>query len=104
MQPEEATGTRSGELNLTHGSEPLPDHLVLIDFQADEREQVRRQLAGTLQAVVCQRMVATVVLIKALGGGWLGLPAQPGTKSNPGLPGSTSNAANQPAIAKMSSK
>jgi multidrug efflux system outer membrane protein len=26
-----------------------------------------------------QRMVATVVLIKALGGGWLGVPAQPGT-------------------------
>jgi len=25
-----------------------------------EREQVRRQLAGTLQAVICQRMVGTV--------------------------------------------
>ncbi|MDB6067969.1 MAG: Twitching motility protein [Pedosphaera sp.] len=32
---------------------------ILDFFQADEREQVRRQLAGTLQAVVCQRMVAT---------------------------------------------
>src|SRR5882757_4294778 len=28
-----------------------------------------------------QRMVATVVLIKALGGGWLGVPAEPGTNS-----------------------
>src|SRR6266446_6080445 len=33
---------------------------ILDFFQADEREQIRRQLAGTLQAVVCQRMVNTV--------------------------------------------
>ena len=33
---------------------------ILDFFRADEREQVRRQLAGTLQAVVCQRMVNTV--------------------------------------------
>jgi twitching motility protein PilT len=33
---------------------------ILDFFKADEREQVRRQLAGTLQAVVCQRMVITV--------------------------------------------
>jgi len=33
---------------------------ILDFFKADEREQVRRQLAGTLQAVVCQRMVGTV--------------------------------------------
>jgi twitching motility protein PilT len=33
---------------------------ILDFFTADEREQVRRQLAGTLQAVVCQRMVNTV--------------------------------------------
>ncbi|MDB6022040.1 MAG: Twitching mobility protein [Pedosphaera sp.] len=33
---------------------------ILDFFQADDREQVRRQLAGTLQAVVCQRMVGTV--------------------------------------------
>jgi twitching motility protein PilT len=32
---------------------------ILDFFKADEREQVRRQLAGTLQAVVCQRMVNT---------------------------------------------
>src|SRR5690606_14604653 len=33
---------------------------ILDFFKAEEREQVRRQLAGTLQAVVCQRMVNTV--------------------------------------------
>ncbi len=33
---------------------------ILDFFKADEREQVRRQLAGTLQAVVCQRMVGTI--------------------------------------------
>jgi multidrug efflux system outer membrane protein len=32
-----------------------------------------------------QRMVATVVLIKALGGGWLGVPAQSGTTPNQGM-------------------
>jgi twitching motility protein PilT len=29
-------------------------------FKAEEREQIRRQLAGTLRAVICQRMVRTV--------------------------------------------
>jgi len=33
---------------------------ILDFFKADEREQVRRQLAGTMQAVVCQRMVPTI--------------------------------------------
>jgi twitching motility protein PilT len=33
---------------------------VLDFFKAEEREQIRRQLAGTLQAVVCQRMVTTL--------------------------------------------
>ena len=33
---------------------------ILDFFKADEREQVRRQLAATLQAVICQRMVPTV--------------------------------------------
>jgi twitching motility protein PilT len=33
---------------------------VLEFFKADEREQVRKQLANTLQAVVCQRMVPKV--------------------------------------------
>jgi twitching motility protein PilT len=33
---------------------------ILDFFKAEEREQIRRQLAGTLQAVVCQRMVNTI--------------------------------------------
>jgi len=33
---------------------------ILDFFKAEEREQIRRQLAGTLQAVVCQRMTGTV--------------------------------------------
>lgn len=33
---------------------------ILDFFKADEREQVRRQLAGTLQAIICQRLVTTV--------------------------------------------
>jgi twitching motility protein PilT len=33
---------------------------ILDFFKPDERDQIRRQLAGTLQAVVCQRMVATI--------------------------------------------
>ena len=33
---------------------------ILDFFKTDEREQIRRQLAGTLQAVVCQRMVPTI--------------------------------------------
>ena len=45
-----------------------------------------------------QRMVATVVLIKALGGGWLGVPAQPGTKPTPTTPGSGAKATGQPAL------
>ncbi len=33
---------------------------ILDFFKPDERDQVRRQLAATLQAVVCQRMVTTI--------------------------------------------
>ena len=33
---------------------------ILDFFKAEEREQVRRQVAGTLRGVVCQRMVAAV--------------------------------------------
>jgi multidrug efflux system outer membrane protein len=51
-----------------------------------------------------QRMVATVVLIKALGGGWLGVPAPLETNSNPGAPGSSSNATNQSVVAKRMTK
>ncbi len=45
-----------------------------------------------------QRMVATVVLIKALGGGWLGVPAQPGTNPNQTTPGSGTKATGQPTV------
>jgi twitching motility protein PilT len=41
---------------------------ILDFFKAEDREQIRRQLAGTLQAVICQRMVP------ALNGGLV--PAQ----------------------------
>jgi twitching motility protein PilT len=33
---------------------------ILDFFKTDERDQVRRQIAATLQAVICQRMVPTV--------------------------------------------
>jgi twitching motility protein PilT len=33
---------------------------IMDFFKADEREQIRRQLAGTLRGVVCQRMVPTI--------------------------------------------
>jgi twitching motility protein PilT len=33
---------------------------ILDFFKADEREQVRRQLCGTLRAVICQRMVSLI--------------------------------------------
>lgn len=33
---------------------------ILDFFRPDEREQVRRQLASTLRAVICQRMVGTI--------------------------------------------
>ena len=33
---------------------------ILDFFKADEREQIRRQLAATLRAVICQRMVPLI--------------------------------------------
>ncbi|MBI4658784.1 MAG: PilT/PilU family type 4a pilus ATPase [Verrucomicrobia bacterium] len=48
-------------LHTTNASQSISR--ILDFFKADEREQIRRQLSGTLQAVVCQRMVNT-----ALGG------------------------------------
>ena len=33
---------------------------ILDFFKAEEREQIRRQLAATMQAVICQRMIGTV--------------------------------------------
>src|SRR5277367_3766862 len=45
-------------LHTTNASQSISR--ILDFFKAEEREQIRRQLAGTLQAVVCQRMVNTV--------------------------------------------
>ncbi len=45
-------------LHTTNASQSISR--ILDFFKADDREQIRRQLAGTLQAVVCQRMVTTV--------------------------------------------
>ena len=45
-------------LHTTNASQSV--NRILDFFKADEREQIRRQLAGTLQAVVCQRMITTV--------------------------------------------
>ena len=38
---------------------------ILDFFKAEEREQIRRQLAATLRSVICQRMVTTVENIMA---------------------------------------
>ena len=45
-------------LHTTNASQSISR--ILDFFKADEREQIRRQLAGTMQAVVCQRMVTTL--------------------------------------------
>lgn len=45
-------------LHTTNASQSISR--ILDFFKADEREQIRRQLAGTMQAVICQRMVATL--------------------------------------------
>jgi Tfp pilus assembly pilus retraction ATPase PilT len=45
-------------LHTTNASQSISR--ILDFFKADEREQIRRQLAGTLKAVVCQRMVGTI--------------------------------------------
>jgi twitching motility protein PilT len=45
-------------LHTTNASQSITR--ILDFYKADEREQVRRQVAGTLQAVICQRMVATI--------------------------------------------
>jgi twitching motility protein PilT len=45
-------------LHTTNASQSI--NRILDFFKAEEREQVRRQLAGTMQAVICQRMVGTV--------------------------------------------
>ncbi|HET7623783.1 MAG TPA: PilT/PilU family type 4a pilus ATPase [Verrucomicrobiae bacterium] len=45
-------------LHTTNASQSISR--ILDFFKADEREQIRRQLSGCLQAVICQRMVGTV--------------------------------------------
>ena len=45
-------------LHTTNASQSISR--ILDFFKADERDQIRRQIAGTLQAVVCQRMVPTI--------------------------------------------
>ena len=45
-------------LHTTNASQSITR--ILEFFKADEREQVRRQLAGSLYAVICQRMVTTI--------------------------------------------
>ncbi len=45
-------------LHTTNASQSI--NRILDFFKAEEREQVRRQLAGALRGVICQRMVGTV--------------------------------------------
>jgi twitching motility protein PilT len=45
-------------LHVTNASQSI--NRILDFFKVDEREQIRRQLATTLRAVICQRMVSTV--------------------------------------------
>ncbi|MGO8838491.1 MAG: type IV pilus twitching motility protein PilT [Limisphaerales bacterium] len=45
-------------LHTTNASQSITR--VLEFFKADEREQIRRQIAATLRAVICQRMVGTM--------------------------------------------
>jgi twitching motility protein PilT len=45
-------------LHTTNASQSISR--ILEFFKAEEREQIRRQLAATLRAVVCQRMVSTL--------------------------------------------
>jgi twitching motility protein PilT len=48
-------------LSTLHTTSAAQSIIRILDFfKADEREQVRRQLAATLRGVICQRMVATV--------------------------------------------
>src|ERR1035441_2759575 len=45
-------------LHTTNASQSISR--ILEFFKAEEREQIRRQIASTLRAVVCQRMVTTL--------------------------------------------
>jgi twitching motility protein PilT len=45
-------------LHTTNASQAI--NRILEFFKAEEREQIRRQLSGTLHAVICQRMAGTM--------------------------------------------
>ena len=45
-------------VHTTNASQSI--HRILDFFKAEEREQIRRQLASSLRAVICQRMAGTV--------------------------------------------
>jgi len=45
-------------LHVTNASQSI--NRILDFFKVEEREQIRHQIAGTLQAVICQRMVHAV--------------------------------------------
>ena len=45
-------------LHVTNASQSI--NRILDFFKVEEREQIRHQIAGTLRAVICQRMVNTV--------------------------------------------
>ena len=53
-------GLKGAELDTVVNGENWDEPRFLDFFKADDREQVRRQLAGTLQAIICQRMVQTI--------------------------------------------
>jgi multidrug efflux system outer membrane protein len=80
----------------THG---LVSYLDVVYAQTAllANQRVQTQISG-------QRMVATVVLIKAIGGGWLGVPAGSGTNPKPLTPASASNGTSQSVLAKGMTK
>jgi twitching motility protein PilT len=48
-------------LSTLHTTNSAQSVIRILDFfKADDREQIRRQLSGTLKAVICQRMVPTI--------------------------------------------
>ena len=48
-------------LSTLHTTNAAQSIIRILDFfKAEEREQIRRQIANTLQAVICQRLVTTV--------------------------------------------
>jgi outer membrane protein, multidrug efflux system len=68
---------RAEEIAMNRYKVGLVGYLDVVFAQTTllSNERVATQISG-------QRMVATVVLVKALGGGWLGVPAPPQVKPN----------------------